>query len=105
VVIFITKPADTKDCAMEDATSDATMVSYAKHLYVAAAVVNRHVPATDRWFECPFVFDAVYQKLHLAKDQKNSLFHYAALDTLVTVVEFPLVTTDGHSGRPSYTWT
>ena len=27
------------------------------------------------------------QKLHVAKDQKNSLFHYAALDTLVTVVD------------------
>jgi hypothetical protein len=53
VVIFITKPSDTKDCAMEDATSDATMVSYAKHLYVAAAVVNRHLPATERWFDCP----------------------------------------------------
>jgi len=38
-----TKPADTKDCAMEDATSDATMVSCAKHLYVATAAVNRHV--------------------------------------------------------------
>ncbi len=43
-----TKPADTMDCAMEDATSDATMVSYAKHLYVAAAAVKRHLHRTER---------------------------------------------------------
>ena len=48
-----TKPADTKDCAMEDATSDATMVSCAKHLYVATAAVNRHLPLSERCFDCP----------------------------------------------------
>ncbi len=48
-----TKPADTKDCAMEEATLDAMMVSYAEHLDVAAAAVNRHLPTTERYFDCP----------------------------------------------------
>jgi hypothetical protein len=63
-----TKPADTKDCSMEDATSDAPMVSCAKHVYVAAAAVNHHLPTSERCFDCPLF---LRRRLHLTRHSRT----------------------------------
>lgn len=56
-----TQPVDTTDCAMKkDATSDTSMVSYAKHLYRPLRLcINIYLRLSDVLIDVYF-FDAVY---------------------------------------------